>query len=115
MQFRLPRILAILTAFATVLAGMPPLTAGQLCGPDHGCCIAAAPCDAERPSRDESFEEERKQEEQEETDSDLVLFAWPFSDLATHHGPGEVAGVDTAPTARTAAGKNRSIRGPPTR
>jgi len=116
MRFRLPRVLAILTACSTVLAGMPLWAAGQICGPDHGCCIAAAPCDAERQSLGESFEEERKQEEeQEETDSELILFAGPPSIPAPHQGPDEVAGAEASRTAVTSAGKDRSIRGPPAR
>lgn len=110
----LPHVLAILTAFSTVLAGVPSFAAVRPCDPDDGLCITAAPCDADRDSLGETLEEERKlEEEQEETDSELVLFAGPLSGPAADSPPGAAAGAEAASPASISTGIARSIRGPP--
>lgn len=116
MVHRLSRLLTILTALATVLAGIPLVTAAPSL--DRGCpaVLSAVPREADDAvdNRAESAAElEEREDEREESDPGIDLFA-------DHSGPGRLKshGLDAVESAARAAerrscGRLRLIRGPP--
>lgn len=110
------RPLAILTATATFLAGIPLFAAALAPAGVPGPCLCTAPFDADdgAESRGADCSEEREEKEQEEdADGKLHLVAGGVTTVrraALLHG--RLVATDS-PTARRFAGPARSIRGPP--
>lgn len=113
-----PRLLTILTAAATALAGIPSFATGVTRPDLPGPHLCPAPFDTEDPgeSRGPDCSEEREEKEQEEDgDGTLHLFAGDLT-VVRHAARSRDRLAATAPVAaRRFAGPTLSIRGPPAR
>lgn len=118
MTQRSPHLLAILTASATLLAGIPLFAAALAPPPSTVACFSTAPFDAENgaESRGEGCGEERIEKEHEEDGDGKPLLhsggCTPVHSFARTQG---VFVADSPASARCFAGPVFSIRGPPAR
>lgn len=116
MTQRLPHLLAILTASATVLAGIPLLAAALAPPPGGGACFSTIPFDCEdgAESCSAGCSEEREEKEQEEDgDGKLLLTCGGAATVRLAACPGGAVAVDRPAPARRFQGPAFSIRGPP--
>jgi hypothetical protein len=116
MTQRMPHLLAILTAFATALAGIPLFAAALAPPPGGGSCFSTAPFDCEdgAESRGAGCSEEREAKEQEEDgDGKLHLTVGGAASARPTACPGGTVVVDRPAPARRFQGTAFSIRGPP--
>lgn len=111
-------LLAILTASATLVAGIPLFAAAVAPPPSTVACFSTAPCDAEKggESRGEGCGEERNESEQEEDgDGKLLLCFGGRTTVNSFDCAQGVIVTDNPASARCFAGPAFSIRGPPAR
>lgn len=111
---RLPHLLAILTATATLLAGIPLFAAALAPAGGPGPCLCTSPFDADDGGESCGAESEEREQE-EDGDGKLHLLAGAATDLRlTACDRGLQVAVDPA-SARRFSGPAFSIRGPPAR
>lgn len=114
MERRLPLLLAIVLACATVLAGVPLITASAASDPQSGPCVAPVPVDPEGLSeaRGETVEEERE-EKQENAGSEIDLFTGSWGDAVLDMRRGGLVTLESCQAATGSFAWGHSIRGPP--
>lgn len=118
MTQRLPHLLAILTASATLLAGIPLFATALAPPPSTVACFSTAPFDAENAaeSRGEGCGEERNEKEPEEDgDGKLLLCSGGCTSVHSCARGQGVFVADSPVSAGCFAGPAFSIRGPPAR
>lgn len=114
MTRRLPHILAIVLACATLLAGVPLIAAAAPPDPQAGPSFAPLPFDPEGLSeaRGETVEEEREKE-QESGDAEIDLLPGPWDDAVLDMRRGGLVTLDSYQAATGSFAWGHSIRGPP--
>ena len=112
-----PRILATLTACSIMLAGIPLIGVACPGDPLAGACVSTVPYDTGAPggSRGENSSAEREEEQQEDADPEIDLFAQPAAALDHEFGPDDAVTLTASPPAAASAAPVLSIRGPPAR
>ena len=118
MARRLPRLLAILTAWSTVLAGMPLLAAAPSADHGPGACFSAMPRDAAAAAdhRAESGAElEETEDDREEFRAGIDLFADDGGPLRLKSCLVAAVDPDACPAERRFSVPLEPIRGPPAR
>jgi len=118
MVHRLPRLLAILTAWSTVLAGIPLVSAAPATDHLPGGCFSAMPRDADDaadPRAEPGTELEETEDDREEFDSEVDLFADDGGPRRLKCGLVEAVDPDACPAERRFSVPLATIRGPPAR
>jgi len=118
MPRRLPRLLAILTAAATGLAGIPLVAAALLPAAGPGACFCPAPVASADggESRGTATDAEREEKEQEEDGDGKLPFPCGAA-TAPHRGVDACGSLvtDAGGAVLRCSGPAFSIRGPPAR
>ena len=113
----LPRILVILTACSTVLAGIPLIAAAPQRDLRAGDCLASAPFDTDGASgsRGENVASERGEDLEEDVDAEAPLFLDRLPGIDLSSLPSGMTEPGGRPATAGCGGPTLSIRGPPAR